>query len=342
MDSSFNKEVIKEYSKQYSEKIIKAFFEVKAEISGEEILELTEVKQVNLFVLKLLFEVWHNEMEKIRSPYFNNNHKEVQEVLVKYKNTISRHILVNKANFEPLLQQAVYESLLIIISPYHYYDEELVKLGDKMDLQVLLNTKKFTKINKPILEAIINKIELGIDQFSNSADLLDAVLEETDLIPDDSTDHIDNFNKILPLDFNKIYKESSEEIEEEINNETTSTHEEAEEGENNIIDVVNTENDTLVTLNDTFSDGEVETLADIHEKQSIEKIETSITLNQRFMFVNGLFGGDVDTFNATIKNLDAMNNYEEAKNYIVSHFNNWDKEDEDVVEFFNIVKKRYF
>ncbi|MDH5366566.1 MAG: hypothetical protein OEW67_06225 [Cyclobacteriaceae bacterium] len=337
MDSSFNKEAIKEYSKKYSEKIINVFFEYKTDISGEEVLKLTEVKQVNLFVLKLLFEAWYDEMEKIKSPYFDNNHQEVQEALIKYKNAISRHILVNKIDFEPLLQQAVYEALLIIVSPYHYYDEELKKFGDKINLQAVKNTEKFTKVNKPILQAIINKMELDTNQFSNSSDLLDAVLEETDLIPDDSTSHIDNFNKILQLDFNIIYSNNSDEVEEEINNDTAS----AQEIEKNEIEESDANKSSFVTLNDTFSSGEVETLADIHEKQSIEKIETSITLNQRFMFVNGLFDGDVDSFNETIKRLDTMNNYGEAENYIVSHFNNWDKEDEDVIEFFDIVRKRY-
>jgi len=79
----------------------------------------------------------------------------------------------------------------------------------------------------------------------------------------------------------------------------------------------------------------------LHEKQGIDKIETNITLNQRFMFVNGLFDGDVDTFNSTIKNLDSMSNHDEALNYIASNFSQWDKTDEDVIEFFELIKKRF-
>ncbi|MDH5475321.1 MAG: hypothetical protein OEX22_06490 [Cyclobacteriaceae bacterium] len=395
MDSSFNKEAIKEYSQQYSDKVLTTFFESKTQISGEEMLKLTEVKQVNMFVLKLLFEAWQKEMDKIKSPYFDFAHNEVQVAFTNYKNTISRHILVNKLDFAPLFKQAVYETILIIVSPYHYFDEELNKYQGEVVLQALKNSKKFTKINQLILDAIINKLALGDTDFSSPVALLDAVLEETDLIPDDSTEGIENFNKVLQIDFNKIYIDKNDEIEKPIvlreeNNDSITKEKVAqnktkditstvdpqknsieepiieqkekldeqhtllpseETGEvidndesnkyNDVEEDVEPENNPFITLNDTFSTGEVKTLADIHEKQGVDKIETSITLNQRFMFVNGLFDGDVDTFNAVINTLDNLNNYEEAESYINSHFKNWDKLDEDVIEFFDILKKRF-
>ena len=51
MDSSFNKEAIKAYSQAYSNKVAQILFKEKDQISGEEIVKLTRVKQVNLFIL---------------------------------------------------------------------------------------------------------------------------------------------------------------------------------------------------------------------------------------------------------------------------------------------------
>ena len=489
MNSSFNKEAIKDYSRQYADIVMQSFFQNKTEITGNEILQLTEIKQINLFLLKLLFDAWQSEMDKLKSPYFDMENSEVQQALTKYKNTISRHILVNKTDSQPLLENAVYKALLIILSPYHYYEEELKDFKGKKDLQLLKNSIKFTKVNQSILEAIITTVEKETTDSINSDELLNHVLEETDLIPDDSTINIEYFNKVFPIDFNTIYLENesdeavqetslidadnssnedvdesleeikgehenkevedasaevNQEIEEESEpfedneatsvdgenneieenieaqnderdenaileeealtvtenpvNEDTNSHElfddeedidneeneiddekedetieesveqkeviediKVEEEEGNIDEKqtstehqlgeieeddtndenIAPENNPLVTLNDTFSTGNLETLADLHEKQGIDKIETNITLNQRFMFVNGLFDGDVDTFNSTIKNLDSMGNHDEALNYIASNFSQWDKTDEDVIEFFDLIKKRF-
>ena len=433
MDSSFNKDAIKEYSKAYSSKVVQLFFQNKDQISGEEIIKLTSVKQVNLFVLKLIFEKWNEEMELIKSPYFDYENEAVQEVFVRFKNVLSKNILISKEYLEPLLVEAIYDSILLIVSPYHYYDEELRKHGELVEVDKLKIAKKFIKVNVAILNAIIEKLQKEDSQLADPIKTLDAVLEETDLIPDDITGHIDNLNSVLRLDFEKIYEEESsesneepidqpeeliieqdtqpeeieettisetevkeeepepineivesavEEVEEEqpeqeneqddLNkgenfneielNEAQESVEEEPEPDNNedqdgveeqlepdnientleeMEDEIAPEDNPLLTLNDTFSTEEVETLADLHHKQSVEQIETSITLNQRFMFVNGLFDGDVETFNATIKTLDEMDNYEVAVTHMAENFDHWDSEDEDVIEFFDIVKRRF-
>ena len=50
--------------------------------SGKEILEFTEIYQVNLFILKKIFEEWEQNIEKNKSSYFNYD----DENLIVYKN----------------------------------------------------------------------------------------------------------------------------------------------------------------------------------------------------------------------------------------------------------------
>ena len=375
MDSSFNKEAVKEYSIQYSQKVLGQFFAERTHISGEEILELTEVKQINMFLIKLLFEAWQDEIDKIQSPYFNYESPEVADIFNKLKNSLSRNISVKREDFEPLMQQAVYDSILIIVSPYHYYEEELAKYDGNVKVEKLKSTQKFTKVNQAILNALIARLETQPHE-STSDNLLNSVLEKTDLIPDEIADHVDNFNKILELDFNHIYIDSEEFVDENIE-ESESKGGEIDQQENEVLEEeqiiedleeenedsvvqeasdsennhqtessdspenesqeVKGEEDPFLTLNDSYSQGK--TLADMHQK--IDQIESSITLNQRFMFVNGLFDGDVDTFNNTINKLDNMHDYNEASQYISTHFDHWDKDDEDVLEFIDLVKKRF-
>ena len=45
--------------------------------SGKEILEFTEIYQVNLFILKKIFEEWEQNIEKNKSSYFNYDDEKV-------------------------------------------------------------------------------------------------------------------------------------------------------------------------------------------------------------------------------------------------------------------------
>ncbi len=64
-------------------------------------------------------------------------------------------------------------------------------------------------------------------------------------------------------------------------------------------------------------------------KQPIESIKTSITLNQRFMFVNDLFKGSMDDFEMAIGVLENCSNVDEAMDFIKTNYFNkniWDSE----------------
>jgi hypothetical protein len=71
MESAINNHYIKSYAETYADQIVQIFFETKDRIRGEEILELTNLKQINLFIIKRLMEQWKTETEKLKSPFFN-------------------------------------------------------------------------------------------------------------------------------------------------------------------------------------------------------------------------------------------------------------------------------
>ncbi|MBR3799808.1 MAG: hypothetical protein IKK36_12975 [Bacteroidales bacterium] len=72
----------------------------------------------------------------------------------------------------------------------------------------------------------------------------------------------------------------------------------------------------------------------------ISDIKSSIPLGERFLFTRTLFSGSGALFESTVAALNGMSSMEEAEGYIRANFN-WDMESSTVVDFMNIVRRRY-
>ena len=72
----------------------------------------------------------------------------------------------------------------------------------------------------------------------------------------------------------------------------------------------------------------------------ISDIKSSIPLGERFLFTRTLFSGSGALFESTVAALNGMSSIEEAEGYIRANFN-WDMESSTVVDFMNIVRRRY-
>ena len=59
------------------------------------------------------------------------------------------------------------------------------------------------------------------------------------------------------------------------------------------------------------------------------------------MFINMLFDGDDVRFNQVLSTLENKQSYEDAIGFLGAEFPNWDVETEEVMEFIEIVRKRY-
>ena len=69
-----------------------------------------------------------------------------------------------------------------------------------------------------------------------------------------------------------------------------------------------------------------------------------ITLNQRFMFVKELFGGNANAFNAALDTLDACQNLREAHQWVEDHLAHkpqWEEESEVAQEFHRVLEHRF-
>ena len=94
---------IEKYGQQYAAKVCDDFFNRTATINGQQILKLSNVAQVNMFVVSDLFERWKADSEAFKSPYFNFEHEDVKAALKTFMNTASQNIMVKREDFEQML-----------------------------------------------------------------------------------------------------------------------------------------------------------------------------------------------------------------------------------------------
>ncbi len=85
MDEKISLKAVDHYAQQYALHLVNSFFSKKNKISGPEILQLSEVKQVNLFVVRDLLSAWKKESEKLKSPFFDYEAPAVNEASLLFK-----------------------------------------------------------------------------------------------------------------------------------------------------------------------------------------------------------------------------------------------------------------
>lgn len=338
MESNINHQLINKYSKSYSEKLINSFFGKKNSIKGEEILHFSETKQVNFFILKIIFERWKLELNNLKSPYFNYQSEEVQKAVTSFMNVLSNNILISKEDMRALLEEATYKTVLLIFSPYEYYLQEINKPAfQQISIHDLHAIQKYVKINGHLLKAYIDRFNSeGIQAVFNddAVRIFDEVCESIKDTPEDFDLYLQELSKVVALDLNEIYSQPEEDVEE-------LPEKDVEPESNNINEKFNSKKQTLL---DTLGTDKKEAIIDIHTKKPLEGIRKSITINQRFMFENDLFNGKKDEFEMVVNYLDNCSNLQEALDFINENYQkkkNWDMEKEEVIEFFSVINKRF-
>jgi hypothetical protein len=77
-------------------------------------------------------------------------------------------------------------------------------------------------------------------------------------------------------------------------------------------------------------------------RNSIGDLKTVIGLNDRFRFVNELFGGNSNEFNTAINQLNGINSMEDAEDYLdrLEELYNWDKSGKTFEDFYSLIKRK--
>jgi len=353
MDQEISK--IESYSKAFAEKTVNSYFNSRDVIRGQEILSFTGIEQVNLFIVKNLFVRWKEELNNLKSPYFDYENGEVQDALVLFMNTVSKHIAIKKEFFKPLVEKAVYQALLLILKPSFYFKTELPV---KLTVAQMQELQKYYKIHKSFLDSLIGKIQGEISREEVSS-IFEREVGQTASM--EKQDYIAKFSSLLT--FEPLQPAITPEVKVESPNAETSVPLKVQElpvDENmpketpavsesmKINQPAVTINEkftaTQLTLNDILRQNELKTIADQISKSKIEHIRSAISLNQKFQFVNNLFKGIPSDYESALDDIDRCSSFGEAmnlldKNYAARLY--WDYNNMEVKEFIEIVERKF-
>ena len=311
MEDKISLKAVEQYSAAFATKVAGAFFAKKDKIMGPDILDLCEIRQVNLFVIRELMKTWQQESQKFKSPYFNYQALEVKEALTQFQNVLSNHISISQDNFQPFLTKAVNQTIMLVLTPYDFYSDALDKEGNThLKVAELKNEIKYLKINCQPLEQLVKHLEekkLDIIAGNEAFALLDHILEEVNFTPEDVEAYLVKFSQVIPISVERLYERPAENRPRQIKSEIVAK--------------------------------ESKSIAEDFEK--ISRIKDKLTINQKFMFTKMLFSGDFDLFSQAIDQLDKFDTLKQATHYLEINYAVWDKESEEYEEFMELVEKRF-
>lgn len=376
MEHKYNQLSIDRYSTNLAKLLCDRYFVSNQTINGQQLISFTPIKQVNLFIIQELLFRWNQEMANLKSPYFDFEHEEVKEALVQFMNVLSRKILIKRPSFELLLNKAIADSLLWILDPARIFEEKFLKAQSEVSGLRLQTHLKYINYNKDYVKKFLDGLATGIlphgnvlNQFktfllrnSPDANALDGLLRE--------------LNNLLPLQKSELLPNSSVTYN---TSEKTPTWEEAEPvaeampvpskltteptvtstsrpatsvSTPELVKEPATAGSNLnekfrlekTTLNERLAKPVAATLAESQMSRKIESLKESISINQRFSFINELFNGENMEYHQVIKTLDEFKEAESAINYLTQELAlkyDWSKKEEHVNKLLRLIERKF-
>lgn len=192
-----------------------------------------------------------------------------------------------------------------------------------------------------------NEVELPSDDI---IEFEKTEIQETEIVDNIDSEEDTDFNEVeLPSD-NTIEFEISETQEDETNSETAHNsndeikfkHKEDEEIDSGIRVYMRVHNEHN-TLGDMLEHTEDNSLAARLQRKPIADLMTAIGINDKFLFLNDLFGGSMEKYNKSIRSLNNFSTLLGAKTYMSElqiEFQ-WDCESEAYKKLNDLIERRF-
>jgi hypothetical protein len=348
MERIFQHSYLDRYAKAFSQKVCDEYFGTKKYMSGQEIIRLTPSTQLNLMVIKSLFDLWQEEMDILaRNPYFDYRDYAVKESLKEFMNVLSRAIKIEKNHFMPLLEMAVKQTVTLGWDPLGFFLEETKKVQERSP-QYFKDLKKYLKWHTELWLPIIEKSP----DMASASDLEEGLRAQYDRLKHDlepAEALLKPFDQVLPLDHGEllVHEEASSEADVPM----ASPEDEAGDEDTFSANIQQTyENDTeKISLGEGSIDpalawARFESEEYIFMRGSIGSLKEGVGINQRYMFTRKLFEGNPDLMNQALHELDKAESFIDAITLLNERYVaelRWDINSEEVDELLQLVFRKF-
>jgi hypothetical protein len=349
MGGKINSNYVEIYSNLFTEKVCSGYFGTKKYMDGQEIIELTPSYQINLMIIKNLFDAWQQELEKLKSnPYFDYRDFAVNEALKEFMNVLSRAIKIERIDFKPLLKKSVKDTILLAEDPVGYFGLEMDKLPFEQIHDYFTESRKYLKWHSPILAVLIEKsgkgssreelktaLSTNYEQVKSQLELTETLLSPLDQI------HPINYNELLISD--TVPEAPTEEQEAPFREEVENFSDEEQEITDDPFPKQQPKERSF-GIDPALAWAKFESEEYSYMKGSIGNLSESVEINQRFMFTNVLFGGNHDMMMEAFHSIDQSESFVDAIELLNQRYVNalnWDIDSEEVGEFLQLIFRKF-
>jgi hypothetical protein len=370
MTVQINSNYLENYSSEYAQLVCEKFFSNRQFITGQDIIQLTSSTQVNFFIIKSLFELWQEELAKLKSsPYFDYRDIAVHDALTQFMNVLSRRIKVERSNLEPLVKSAVTQAIQVATDPVSFYQKEVGKAPQGKINDFLRENKKYYKWHNKVVSFLIDKTGFGHDSdaylraISANFQVIKDSLESVNLLlatlGDIKAFDVDLYLEVEDSDFEPVQEPTikvesadgsffdSMENEPPVSQRIPVVSEPV--AEEKVTSAFVAVEQVSVTgserlLNATKLKSHFATESYNGMKGIVGELSESLALNQRFMFTKELFDGNADLLRNALKSIDEVGSFDSAVDLINTRFVSelyWETDSEAVREFMQLVYRKY-
>ena len=270
-----------------------------------------------------------------------------QEYSAKHVKPLLKYIKVLNEEFDDFFEgqaKGEYEEVFEIATDY-FADVDITPAQDSI----------FSELSQ--VEAIELSDLLLADELEDVIAFEEEDLEESDeLVEASSSQQV--YQESAPISSEDDTVPDQDDVEESITTEVEETLEEEEVEDNAMTEAdpaeedqepetmdVEESEDTSEILNDQFKDKTEQTVADhLEETQEVEGMLASISLNQRYMFAQELYGGDANAFQTSINTIDGIGSFDDAVEHLVTNYAkkfDWDMNSDEVKELLKIIFRKF-
>jgi len=332
---------IQSYSVALAEKLCQEYFQSNNSVDGPAILKFTPIEQVNLFVIKNLFDKWKEESLKLRSPYFNYEEPEVKEALTNFLNKLSRHIAIRKEFFKPLLQKSLSDALTYLLTPYDFITREYLN-ESSISLSSVRERERYIRLHKGLMRSFLDKLEsLSPDEQAGSElqKMFKVIHDQYAPDEDEIQTVISMFSSMLPVTINEFTRQETKPVEAFVTKPVIQPSLFNDTTESSIYQKFQQPS----SMGNSFRNEEP-TLAEKLRRSRVQDLKSSIPLNLKFLFINELFDSQSEDYNKALMQLDMYDSLDSAQQFIKGDLAiryKWDMNKAEVKDFIEIVERRY-
>ena len=180
-------------------------------LRGNDIIELTSSKQLNLFILKNIYDAWNKNFEKNKSIYFNYKDKKVLSAVVSLKNILSNHIEIDIENLKDLIKKSIIEVIEYVFNPKNFINDDILKeinlSGESINRRskfFIDNKKVFINLIESSREKDLNSTEMSQIINSYSFEINQELIEEIEFMLDCKSEEL---KKIIiePVNYKELF-----------------------------------------------------------------------------------------------------------------------------------------